>query len=206
MPASTNSANKLFLFVFFALFFLGCAQTPIRSIDSIDPMPADQYADLIKRHTTGTRQYAGFHQTFQAELTILTSEVLSAGLRQKAAFLQWNQKQYQSEREKSLQEANAYSRFFLRYFSPDREYDDLHKGKSIWKIFLEVSGSRFEGKVVKMSEKAVEISTLYPHMDRFSTAYEVTFNVPMTTVEQGLSKVFLTSSLGQAEFSYPVKK
>lgn len=189
-------------FLAFLVLLAGCAHKPVTGPNTVEPLNPAEYARLIRKHTRGTDQYSGFYQTFQADMTILTTEVQSASLRQKGNFLQWDMKQYQAEREKSMQEANAYSKFFLRFFSPEKDYDDLHKGKSIWKVFLEYGGSRFEGKVTKMQEKAVEVATLYPHMDRFSTAYEVTFNVPMTTIEQGASKVILTSSLGQAEFVF----
>src|SRR5262245_38726425 len=176
------------------LILAGCASKPIVGQNTVTPMDSLEYSSLIRKHTVGTDQYRGFYQTFQADMTILTTEVQSASLRQRGNFLQWDMKQYQTEREKSLQEANAYSKFFMRFYSPEKDYDDLHKGKTIWKVFLEFSGNRFEGKVTKMPEKAVEVMTLYPHMDRFSTPYEITFNVPMTTVEQGASKVVLTSS------------
>ncbi len=94
----------------------------------------------------------------------------------------------------------------MRFFSPDHEYDDLHKGKTIWKVYLDFGGSRFEGKVKKMSDKYVELQNIFPHLDRFSTPYEITFNVPMSTIEGGPSKVTLTSSLGSAEFKFPPGK
>jgi hypothetical protein len=192
------------LLVFFIV--TACATKPIVGPGTVEPMDPSDYSRMIRKHTSGTDQYRGFYQTFQADMTILTTEVQSASLRQKGNFLQWDMKQYQTEREKTLQESNAYSKFFMRFYSPEKEYDDLHKGKTIWKVFLEFSGNRFEGKVAKMPEKAVEVMTLYPHMDRFSTPYEITFNVPMTTVEQGAAKVILSSSLGQAEFSFAQKK
>lgn len=193
--------------LFLALFILiGCAHKPITGPNGVEPMSDHDYSALMRKNTARTNQYSGFYQTFQADMTILTTELQSAVLRQKANFMQWDQKAYQQEREKSLQEANAYSKFFMRFFSPERDYDDLHKGKTIWKVFLEFSGSRFEGKVTKLSDKFIEVRTLFPQMDRFSTPYEITFNVPMTTVEQGQAKVILSSSLGQAEFLFPIGK
>jgi hypothetical protein len=157
---------------------------------------------LITQHTQGADQYRGLYQTFQADITILNAEVLTRMLRQRADFLQWTEEQYQKEREKALQESAAFSRFFMRFYSPEEEYDDFHKGKTIWKVYLDFGGSRFEGTVRKKTEKLVELQTLYPHMDRFSTPYEIEFNVPMTTIEKGRATVTLTSSLGTAEFKF----
>lgn len=169
-------------------------------------MSESSYAELIRKHTVKTNQYSGFYQTFQADMTILNSEVQTAALQQRAVYLQWDQRQYQTERDKVMQEASAYSKFFLRFFSPENEYDDLHKGKTIWRVYLDYGGSRFEGKVRKLTEKFVDIQNIYPHLDRFSSPYEITFNVPMTTIENGTAKVTLTSSLGSAEFVFPSQK
>jgi hypothetical protein len=195
--------------VFFAALTaaaLGCAhQVPTRP-DGVEGLSAAEYGGVVRAYTVQVNKYSGFYQTFQADMTILSTEMQTAALKQRANFQQWDQKHYLAEREKMLQDASAYSKFFMRFFSPEHDYDDLQKDKSIWKIYLDYNGQRFEGKVKKLKEKFVELATIYPYFDRFSTAYEITFNVPMSTVENGPCKVTLTSSLGTAEFSFPGKK
>ena len=190
----------------FLLILSGCASNQVKSVNGIEAMGKTPYAAMVKRNTSRTDQYSGLYQTFQADMTILTSELQTEMLKQRAVFMQWDQREYQSERDKMLQENAAYAKYFMRFFSPQNEYDDLHKGKTIWKVYLDYNGTRFEGKVRKMNEKYVEMQIMYPHIDRFSTAYEVTFNVPMTTIESGANKVTLTSSLGAAEFKFPNPK
>lgn len=195
------------LMILFVLSLSAC--TTIKTIKNenlVQPISQSEYARIIRKNTAQTNQYSGFYQTFQADMTQLNSEVITAGLRQRGHFMQWDNRQYQIERDKALQESSAFAKFFMRFFVPEKDYDDLHKGKTIWKVFLEYGGSRFEGKVRKMSEKLIELQTLYPQMDRFSTPYEITFNVPMATIEGGDSKVILSSSLGSAEFLFPAKK
>jgi len=191
------------LILVLAVNLVSCSHGPAKSESGVGALTENEYSRMVRRHTVKSNQYSGFYQTFQADLTILTSELQTEALKQRAQFLQWDQRQYQSEREKMLQEASAYSKFFLRFFSPDNEYDDLHKGKTIWRVYLDYGGTRFEGKVRRMIEKYVELQNIYPHIDRFSTPYEITFNVPMSTIESGGAKVTLTSSLGSAEFIFP---
>lgn len=189
------------------LVSLGCASGPTSTPPgTVQNLSEGSYSALISSNTSKTDRYSGFYQTFQAEMTILSNEVQTASLRQKAHFLQWDEKQFQAERDKLMQEATSQARFFMRFYSPETDYNDLHKGKTIWRVYLDYNGNRFEGKVRKMTEKFVELQTLYPYYDRFSTPYEVTFNVPMTSVEKAKAKVILTSSLGSAEFSFPTGK
>lgn len=187
----------------FFLALAACAQNPVVSSSPVEPLSQTAYNEMIDKHTRSTSQYSGFYQTFQMSATLRTTEVLTAEMRQRAHFMQWDQRQFQQEREKALQEASAYSKVFLRFFVPDHDYDDLGKPKTIWRFYLDYNGNRFEGKAKKMTDKFVEIQTLYPYFDRFSTPYEITFNVPMTTIEKGDVKVTVTSSLGAAEFNFP---
>ena len=199
-------ASVLIVLIFAFIGGTACSQTPIENSSLVQPLGENEYAAIVRKHTSRTNQYSGFYQTFQADVTILSTEVLTAGLRQRAHFMQWDQTQYQSERDRTMQDAAAYAKFFMRFYSPESDYDDFHKGKSIWKVYLEYGGSRFEGKVKKLTEKFVEVQNLYPHVDRFSSNYELTFSVPMTTVENGPGKIILTSSLGSAEFKFPSGK
>ncbi len=192
--------------LFLTAAMLGCSVKPIKNNSGIEAMSERSYRSLVTKNTSKTSQYSGFYQTFQADMTIMTAELQTEMLKQRAEFLQWDQTTYQAERDKMMQEAAAYSKFFMRFFSPENEYDDLHKGKTIWKVYLDYNGTRFEGKVRKLTDKFVEMQNIYPHLDRFSSPYEITFNVPMTTVEAGASKVTLTSSLGSAEFKFPSGK
>jgi hypothetical protein len=195
-----------FLIPLLLLFTASCVQNPVVSSSPVEPLTQTDYNRLLAKNTRKSNQYSGFYQTFQADATLLTTELVTAQLKERAHFQMWDQHQYQTEREKALQEASAYSKVFLRFFTPEHDYDDLAKPKTIWKVYLDFNGNRFEGKVKKLSDKFVEVQTLYPNFDRFSTPYEVTFNVPMTTVEAGACKVVLTSSLGSAEFSFPAGK
>jgi len=194
------------LLILIAFVVASCAHEAPKERDGIVGPSRSEYESVVKKFTVKTNQYSGFYQTFQADMTILTTEMQTASLRQRGGFLQWDQAQYNKEREKMLQESSAYAKFFLRFYSPEREYDDLHKGKSIWKVYLDYAGQRFEGKVKKSTDKFIELQTLYPYLDRFSTPYEITFSVPMSTVEKGPVKVTLTSSLGSAEFVFPGEK
>lgn len=191
--------------ILIALPLLGpaaCTHAPVASPGPIDASSIGEYVSLVERHTRHTNQYSGLYQTFQADVTILDADMQNASLRQRAHYQGWDQKLFQMEREKVVQEQIAYAKFFLRFFAGDRDYDDLNKPKTIWKVYLEYGGSRFEGKITRIKDKLVELRNLYPNMDRFSSPYEITFNIPMATVERGRSKVVLTSSMGTAEFVF----
>lgn len=182
---------RIFLTALFTVFALGC-----QSAEKI------KYDNVIHTNTRAQKVYAGFHQSFEANITAHTREVTQAVLNQQAEFRGWDDQTLQLELQKANDQRLNQSLFFLRFFVPESDYDDLHKPNSIWKIYLTVDGQRFQGKVKKDFSKLVEIQTIYPFFDRFSTAYEVTFPIGRPSLEGRNYTILLTSSLGKAEFNF----
>lgn len=191
--------SPLLVFLLIANLFVleGCT-----TASKEDETKASEYEMTIKSNTKGTNQYDGLLQSFQAQATFLNGVVQSAVLQRKGEFLQWDAAKLQSERDRSFQEMSQVTRFFLRFFVPDSDSDDLSKPNSMWKIYLEANGKRYEAKVKKMTEKAPELFRLYPHHDRFSTAYEVSFPVPTANAEHTGLKLTITSSIGSSDLLF----
>lgn len=198
----------LCLFALLNLIGLGCSSRPTNpEVAKILPeMENDKYEDLIEKNTRGDRQYKGFYNTFQVEVTALTSEVTAAILQRRAHYQQWDAAKARAEREKAMQEMSSQAQFFLSFYSPDRHSIDLDRGNSIWKAYLEFEGQRFEGTIKKVKDKLLELQAIYPHHTRFNTAYMVSFNVPMSSIENGKAVFILTSSLGSTNLEFGRKE
>lgn len=182
----------------------GCSSQPARVGENIvGPVENSSYKPVVKKFSHNEKEYSGFHNTYQATMTILNSEVQNLALQRRGHFLQWSLEKAREEREKMFQEMSQNTKVFLAFYSPENDYDDLDKPKSIWKIYLEFEGERYEGKVKKANEKFVELKELFPYMERFHSPYYVSFNIPMTAIESKKLKVILTSSLGNGEFPFP---
>lgn len=161
-----------------------------------------KFDSIIAHNTRSSQLYSGFHQAFEATITSLDRETTQAILEQQSRFHAWDNQTLQLETQKANDKRITESRFFLRFYSPESDYDDLHKPNSIWKIYLVLNGQKYAGKVTKDFSKFVEIQTIYPYFDRFSTGYYVTFPVGRPSVEDQSYTILLTSSLGQAEFKF----
>lgn len=181
------------------VLLLGCA-TPVSH--QLGAISEDDYWRLAKSLTRTTSQYDGFNQTFRAGATLLTTELQTAALARRADFQQWDSNRMQQERDRTFQEASATSKVFIRYYTPVNDYDDLHLPKSIWKIYLEVDGKRYDAQISKSKEKLIELMNLYPDYDRFSTGYEAEFKIPTSALSGHTVKMIMSSSFGKAEFSF----
>ena len=147
-------------------------------------------------------RYSGFYQKAQVQATFLNSEVTQQILKKQLNQLQWSDETLQKEREKAVQKNASQTVFFLSFFTPEKELNDLNKGVSIWKLYLEIDGNRYEGKAKKSNNKYVDTKALFPYHNRWSFAYRVYFDIPLSAVENKNFKFVLTSSQGTSELVF----
>ncbi|MCB0365132.1 MAG: hypothetical protein H6624_10435 [Bdellovibrionaceae bacterium] len=196
--------NALTAGLVLSIFLLwGCASSEIYNSGAVPPVDSSEYEDVLEKFTRHDRQYSGFYQTYEVKGTLLNSEVNRLILQNKGFYHQWDAEKARKEREKTIQEMSSESSFFFSFFTPERDHNDLNKGTSIWKVYLEVNGVRYDGRVVKRNDKLADLVTVYHYHNRWSTPYKVYFKIPMTAVEQASSKIVFTSSLGTTTFEFP---
>jgi hypothetical protein len=186
-----------------AIFSTLFACTSAEKKDEASQNPAvPTYADMIRKHTQFFRKYDGFYEAFRGHATLLSPEVRSTQIQQKAAYLDWDSKKIQMERDKNNQEVASQTTVFLQFYAPVQEYDDLDKINSIWHVYLDVDGRKFEAKIKKAKGKLTDFHALYPEFDNFSTPYNLTFSVSTSDVIRHKTKLILASSLGDGEFTF----
>ena len=192
------------LFITLSIVLLSaCSTTPRPTGAEIGPRVS--YGEYIKRMNKKTKtdkRYSGFHQLYEAHVTFIDSDVQSLVLQRKSDVFQWNEDKAQKEREKMFQENSSASKFFVVLFTPNHKLTDLHKGNSIWKLYLDVDGDRYDAKVRRVQGPLANTKAIYPSTNRFSQPYEVTFNVPTTTIEDSNAKFIITSALGTTELNF----
>ena len=157
---------------------------------------------VIDRFTDRIESYNGLYNTLQATATLHNTPVTIALLDQNARVFQWDQGKFDSQKLLSEEKQNKETEFFLSFFTPEKKHDDLNKNPSIWKIFLDVNGRRYEGKVQKIKLQTIELQGLYSFHNRFSTPYQVVFPVSVRLIENYNSKLTLTGPVGSATLNF----
>jgi hypothetical protein len=183
-----------------AVLNVGCQTVVPAGPQVVQNISEARYIPIYKRYTQTAKEYSGFHNTFEARMTFLHSELNTLRLRRKGHYLRWSLDRFQKEREKLFQEMSTEAKAFLLFYTPEIEYDDLAKPNTIWKLYLEFDGQRYEGKVDKAKEKRIELQAQFPDIDPFSSSYFVTFPLPTSLVEDQAFTIILTSSVGTAKY------
>lgn len=183
------------ILVLSALLFTACASYEVTPAGHTMKTTTD-YMEVITKHSDNVRRYSGFYNILDMESTVITSEVAQAQLEQSSMLYQWDEVRFNEEKAKFEARLNREAEIFLSFYTPERKNDDLSKNKTIWKIFLDVDGKRYEGKATKLKLQLVEIEGLYPYHNRFYTPYSLIFPVPMRSIEGKPMKLTITGAVG----------
>ncbi|MGE3757118.1 MAG: hypothetical protein AB7H97_05140, partial [Pseudobdellovibrionaceae bacterium] len=156
----------------------------------------------IKKYSDEIKQYSGFENVLQVGAVLLNSKAKMAVVDQKARVFQWSDEQWYKEKVTADSELVKRTEIFVSFFTPSKKQDDLAKKKSVWKVFLDGGGKRYEGKAVKIKSEPAELRTYYPFHNRWSSAYLITFEVATSAIETDESRLTLTGPVGSATLKF----
>jgi hypothetical protein len=166
---------------------------PSQSTQVIVP---ESYNARVERFSAGETDYAGLYNNFEYKATLENSYIRETLIWKQAHYYEWNDGQKSLAREKSNQEMSSQTKVFLAFFTPSPKNDNLADSKTIWRIYIDAGGHRYEGKVVRIRLLLAELQALYPYMTRWTTPYEITFDVPTAAIESQVSTLTVTGPLG----------
>lgn len=197
---------KFFLTLAAATILSACASTSEVTPSGRTLLSADEYMNVLDDNSDKVRKYNGFYNVLDVEGIQLNSKVAAAQLDQSMRLYQWTEEKYAEEKNKFEQRLSKQAEYFVTFFTPERKNDDLHKTDSVWRIFLDVDGRRFEGKATRIKLPTAEIQGLYPIHNRFSTPYTLTFPVPMMSIEGKEQKLTITGPVASGTLQYKAAK
>ncbi len=204
MQARTVSTRNLFFLglclLAGAFSSLGCASK--YQTHDLKLMSESDYYSTVDSSTRRKQVYDGFYATMEFSAILINTPMARARVDQNARIYQWDADKYKDEKAKAESNLAKQTEIFLSFYVPDRKNDDLHRSKTLWKLFLDANGKRYEGKVEKIKTLMAELSALYPKYNRWSTPYKVTFNVPTSLIEAGATKLTLTGPVGSATVDF----
>lgn len=192
---------KFFIASLLSLSFTSCASKP-SAIAPSATISESEYYSTVEKFSGKVQQYEGLQNTLQFHATLLNDSVRVAQLSQNARTFQWDELTYQTEKEKISNLTKSETQVFLSIYTPEKKHDDLHKSKTLWKIFLDVGGKRYEGRAVKSKLLTTEIANLYQYHNRWSTPYLLVFPVATTEVEKLESRLTLTGPVGSGAINF----
>jgi hypothetical protein len=170
---------------------------------TIGPKGSHTYEQVIERYSAGDSEYTGFNNAFEYKATLLNSEVREAIIARQAKYYLWDREKVAIEREKAQSDLAKETQIHVSFFTPERANDNLTDAKSIWRVYLDTGGRRYQGRVKRIRGVMAELQSLYPYHTRWTTPYELAFPVPALAIETQDAKLIITGPLGTRSVDFP---
>lgn len=184
-----------------ALGLASCATTP-ENPHGLALMTESDYTKVTENFTEKNQVYSGLYNLMDMSATLINSAVAKAQLEQTARLYQWDAAKMTTEKVKSDENLSKETEIFVSFYTPERKHDDLNKNQTLWKIFMDANGKRYEGKVKKIKLLTDEIRGLYAYHTRFATPYSIVFPVSVRSIENTNIKLTVTGPVGSATVQF----
>lgn len=188
--------------ILFSFLIVGCKGQPTVP-EGVQTIPQAEYEKQVDNYTQKIEKYEGIGNVLNFTATLINSKVGQAQVMQKARMYQWDSSNFNSEMQKMNSDLDQSTQVFISFYTPERKHDDLHKNKTLWKIFLDADGRRWEGKATKIKLLTNEVQGLYPEHTRFATPYMLTFPVSAKLIESKPIRLTMTGTVTSATVEFP---
>lgn len=194
--------NKLFLVSVLALnIFSSCTSTPAAK-EGVPTVDISEYESHVQSKTQNIESYNGLMNQLNVSATKMDTKMTEALLARSGQIYEWNAASFQEEKTKMMSDLATKTIFFLSFYTPERNHNNLTALKPIWKIYLDVGGQRYEGKATKIKTMLADLQSLYPHHNRFSTPYKIEFSVPTAQTENQSEILTITGPNASVKLNY----
>jgi hypothetical protein len=178
-----------------------CVSSNVTS-SGVNIMSEASYEAIVDKWSDHVEDYNGLNNTVTIMATLLNPEMATAQLDQNARVFQWDQITFDNEKKKLENNLGQQTEIFVSFYSPERKWDDLYKSKTLWKVFLDMNGQRYEGKVSKIKLLPREVQSLYHYHTSFATPYTISFPVSARGVDNKPARLIFTGAIGSVTLNF----
>jgi len=193
--------NQLFYTLITMICISSCV-TRLPTPQGIKDISTSEYENIIESKTKKTEVYDGFYNKLTIQATKLDAEMSENLIAYSAKLSQWNLEKYKEEKNKLIDNHSTQTEFFMSFYTPERKHDDLSSKQTTWKIYLDVNGQRYEGKAAKVKSLFLDLEAIYPHHNRWSTPYVVSFPISTAATETQKMTITVTGPLATTQINF----
>ncbi|MEK6531831.1 MAG: hypothetical protein AABZ23_04985 [Deltaproteobacteria bacterium] len=155
----------------FFLFVSGC------SVKNASGDADEAYIKRLYDWTRSIKVFQDFSTRLYLSATYKTMDFRASYVERYSAAYQADEEARLKLLEKEEEEALKFDDFFVVVYTPEKQWNDLDKKDSIWRLFLEDASGVKSGPafITRLSRASPLEREFYPHLDEWSVAYEVRF-------------------------------
>jgi hypothetical protein len=194
----------------------GCSGLPPPMVGTPGPELPDAaanaaYEKLLERYTVKKQIFIGFDTILFGGVTYESPVFREARIRRRDTFQAQSEAQVALDLQTAQLEGADFYEFTVGVYMQNPRFDDIDYPTSIWHLaLLTPSGEVSPTSIKRVGRANINTRAYYPYMGDFWTVYRVRFPKsldarPLVTPELQTFTVLLASSLGKAEFPFPVQ-
>jgi hypothetical protein len=194
----------------------GCSGLPPPMVGTPGPELPDAaanaaYEKLLDRYTVKKQIFIGFDTILFGGVTYESPVFREARIRRRDTFQAQSESQLALDLQTAQLEGADFYEFTVGVYMQNPRFDDIDYPTSIWHLaLLTPSGEVSPTSIKRVGRANINTRAYYPYMGDFWTVYRVRFpksvdTRPLVTPELQTFTVLLASSLGKAEFPFPVQ-
>jgi hypothetical protein len=194
----------------------GCSGLPPPMVGTPGPELPDAaanaaYEKLLDRYTVKKQIFIGFDTILFGGVTYESPVFREARIRRRDTFQAQSESQLALDLQTAQLEGADFYEFTVGVYMQNPRFDDIDYPTSIWHLaLLTPSGEVSPTSIKRVGRANINTRAYYPYMGDFWTVYRVRFPKsldarPLVTPELQTFTVLLASSLGKAEFPFPVQ-
>lgn len=184
-----------------ALLLSSCI-TRLPTAEGIKDISTSEYEDIVATKTQKIEIYDGLYNKLTVQATKLDAEMTEDLMSYTAKIEQWTTAKFKEEKSKLIMKHSDSTELFMSFYTPERRHDDLAFSKTSWKIYLDVNGQRYEGKITKIKALFLDVEAQYPYHNRWATPYMISFPVSTPSTEGKKMTLTVTGPLATAQLFY----
>lgn len=196
--------------VFLMVLLLSCQTSNIKNqlieLGAIPATHTSHYLEVYKKVSITQKIYSQFETKCIIAVTPFSKEFVDAYLNERRLFLKEVDYPSFEERERQINEKNI--KFFVSFYTPNPDFNDLEKTNSIWQVFIETTDNRrlLPLAIRRSSEPYPVLNHFFPSLDPWSVPYIITFprykNSELIIKEGEEFKLVFKSVIGTSLFTF----
>ncbi len=205
MRICTNGWESILLKLCSFLLFLSSCTFIQKSFLENDEFLENYNQEMLK-YSSKDQKYAGFDTIYHVRATLLNSKLRKLQMEKAKKELQYDDREVKEEERNLLQDLSNRTKIFVSFYTPNTKTKQLTKKESLWRIFLDVDGKRYVGRVRKIKGPSAQIRSEYPVHNIWSNPYEISFDVSTFEVDKKKASLVITGKLGTSKIEFPALK
>ena len=162
--------------------------------------PSEQYNKRVEQLSIKDELYSGWTNIFHYEATLITKDLYAQQVEFQSRAYQWSQEELIKSRRQMIESLGAETQIFISFFTPTIQYNDLNESGSIWRVYLEVDGKRYQASIQKNPASYPRLKSLYPGHSPWGKPYTAKFPIAFSQIEKAEKIRFVvTGNLGISE-------